>query len=264
MPRGRGAELLAEKIALSALNVCLKLPSENAMQLDSIRTLNKNSLGSRIRLERKQRGWTLAELSAATGITSSALSKAENGKIALGYENLRRVAEGFGIEVGKLFEVRENLAAARRSHSRMKDAATIEIPGYHLRYLARDLIKKRFVPMVVTVNARTLEEAGGLKHHDGDEVYFVVSGAATLHTSVYAPLTVSEGECVYMDGRTPHAFIKHGRKPATIFSVNEGYPVFSTETGEICLDESVRQIEIGHTVSERRLRPKRGRKSSRR
>lgn len=195
----------------------------------------KMPLGSRMREARKRRGWTLETLSGLTGISASALSKAENGKIALGYGNLQKVARGLGIEIAELFTPLQHEAAGRRSHSRPQNARTVRIPGYLMKYLATDLVAKRFVPMLVTVKARTVTEAGGLKHHGGEEVYYVISGTAVLHTSAYAPLTVKAGECVYMDGRVGHAFVTKGSTPAKIFSVNEGYPVFSAESGELCI-----------------------------
>lgn len=196
-------------------------------------------LGVRIREERKRRAWTLAELSVRSGISASALSKVENGRITLGYDNLRRVARGLGIDVSGLFSTGENEAPGRRSHSRAGPRQAVRIPGYRLHYLATDLVGKRFVPMLVTVTARNLDEAGGLKVHGGEEVYYVVEGTAVLHSSAYAPLTVRAGECVYMDGRIGHAFVSGGSKPAKIFSVNEGHAVYSFESGEQCLPGGV-------------------------
>ncbi len=85
--------------------------------------------------------------------------------------------------------------------------------------------------MLVEIKARTLEEAGGLKVHKGEEVYYVVSGTAVLHTSDYAPARVRSGECIFMDGETGHAFTTSSHR-AVIFSVNEGYPVFFAATGQ--------------------------------
>lgn len=206
----------------------------------------KRPLGVRLREERKRRAWTLATLGARCGISASALSKVENGRITLGYDNLRRVARGLGIDVSALFAGEENQAPGRRSHSRADARQAVRIPGYRLHYLATELVGKRFVPMLVTVTARDLAQAGGLKFHGGEEVYYVVEGTAVLHSSAYAPVKVRAGECIYMDGRIGHAFVASGAKPAKIFSVNEGYAVHSLETGELCLPGGIQSAaELG-------------------
>ena len=52
------------------------------------------SLGARVRGIRKQNDMTLAEVSAATGISVSALSKIENDQTSPTFSNLMRLAEG--------------------------------------------------------------------------------------------------------------------------------------------------------------------------
>ena len=208
-------------------------------------------LARRLRAERQTRGWTLAALAGRCGVSTATLSKVENGRMGLGYENLLKVAKGLGIPVTDLFEGADG--GGRRSLTGKQSARRVLIPGYDLYYFATDVLKKRLVPMLVEVKARTLEEAGGLKFHKGEEVYYVVSGTAVLHTSDYAPIKVRTGQCVFMDGQTGHAFTT-GDDSTVIFSVNEGYPVHLAATGALFDEAAVARKPPGHKRASRTAR----------
>lgn len=213
-------------------------------------------LGRRIRSERQSREWTLTDLARRCGVSAATLSKVENGRMGLGYENLIRVADGLGIPVTELFETEAGTAeGGRRSLTAKAGARRFVIPGYDLYYFAADVLRKRLVPMLIKVKARTLEEAGGLRFHKGEEVYYVVAGTAVLHTSDYAPLRVRAGECVFMDGQTGHAFTAR-RDGAVIFSVNEGYPVYSAATGAVFDVEEVARKRPRHRRATSEAMPK--------
>lgn len=191
-----------------------------------------NSLARRLRVERREQGLTLKQVAERAGLAASTLSKVENGLISLSFRNLRMLARGLQIDVASLFDDPVGATGGRRSVTRKSEGKSGWMPGCHLRLLATDLLAKRLSPMIMTVTAHTLEEADGLKVHGGEEVYFVISGDAALVTDQYAPLSLSQGDCVYMDGRTAHAFISVGDADAVIFAINEGHPVYSAESGE--------------------------------
>ena len=56
-------------------------------------------LGRRIRVERNRRDWTQRELADRAGLNQPAVSEIERGK-AHTYDNLRRVADAFGVDLG--------------------------------------------------------------------------------------------------------------------------------------------------------------------
>lgn len=58
----------------------------------------------RIRYWRKQRGWTLKELSARCGIAFQLLSDYEIGRIDPPSSKLGLIAQALGVQVGDLFE----------------------------------------------------------------------------------------------------------------------------------------------------------------
>ena len=68
---------------------------------------DRREIGARIRLERLKRRWTLADLSADTGIKIPNLSRLENGKHLPSLETLERVAGAFDLPVAALVSARD-------------------------------------------------------------------------------------------------------------------------------------------------------------
>jgi hypothetical protein len=61
--------------------------------------LTRRQIGARVRAERAARGWTLAELSARTGIKVPNLSRLEKGRHMPSLETLEKVADAMGLPV---------------------------------------------------------------------------------------------------------------------------------------------------------------------
>lgn len=234
--------------------------TQQAAPTRSMRPGDAATLGARVRAERSGRQWTLAELARRSGLSASTLSKVERGHMSLSYRSLLNLARAFRIDVSRLFTVAPQASdRGKRSVTRRRGGRRRTITGCRLRLLAADLLQKRLVPMVMTVTARTLEEAGGLKCHEGEEVYYVLSGTTQLLTDLYAPLRLEAGDCIYMHGGTGHAFVSVGDEDAVIFAVNEGYPVYSVETGELelTLNEPDAVLHVGAARARTRRAPAR-------
>ncbi len=60
------------------------------------------TLGPKVRALRKNQRKTLAEVSKATGLSISALSKIENDQVSPTFANLMRLAEGLGVSLSDL------------------------------------------------------------------------------------------------------------------------------------------------------------------
>ncbi|WP_343703230.1 helix-turn-helix transcriptional regulator [Chitinophaga sp.] len=61
-------------------------------------------LGERLKIARKKKGITIAELENLTGIHGTVISKIENGKKNIWITTLVRLAEGLEVKMGKLVE----------------------------------------------------------------------------------------------------------------------------------------------------------------
>jgi transcriptional regulator with XRE-family HTH domain len=60
-------------------------------------------LGKRLRDHRRQRGWTLQQMAAATGVAISTLSKVERGHMSPTYDKLLQLSRGLGVDIAEFF-----------------------------------------------------------------------------------------------------------------------------------------------------------------
>jgi len=181
--------------------------------------------GAALKALRAKHGWTLAEVSSRTGLTVSALSKAENDKTALSLEKLVMLSEGLDIDVSELFGTAAGeptlvQGATRRSVTRGGEGQEIEMKMGRYIYLATDLLHKKMIPIIGEVFTRDISEYDEFLHHDGEEFVYVVEGTLELHTALYAPVRLEVGDSVYFDSGMKHAYVAVGDGPCRILSVN--------------------------------------------
>lgn len=183
-------------------------------------------LGRTLKAIRAQLDMTLAEVSARTGLAVSTLSKVERGKLTLTYDNLVRLSEGLHIDISAFFENEpyafDTLAqavTARRTLTRRGDGTQVETTNYGYVYLCTDLSRKAMVPSLVTIRARSLVEFDKLSTHPGEEFMYVLRGAVEVHTEHYEPVTLKQGDSLYIDSTMGHATVTAGARDALLLSV---------------------------------------------
>ncbi len=172
---------------------------------------------------RKSRGWTLKTLSEATGVSISALSKIENGQTGVSFETVRRILRSLSLRFDDLIGGEAARGGnGRRAINRRGSGTHVQAGGRNYELFATDLLRRRMIPMITTVHARTLAEWGELTSHPGEEWMYVLSGAIDLHTEHYAPLRLEPGDSVYIDAEMAHALVSLGDEPARVLSVVDG------------------------------------------
>jgi transcriptional regulator with XRE-family HTH domain len=181
-------------------------------------------IGQQIRRRRRARRMNLQEMSDATGLSISTLSKIENDLSELSYTRMIAISEALGINLTELVSGAEvgntpPVVTARRSITRVHEGSITDDLNYTSRYLNTDISKKQMIPAIVTVKHRSLEEFGPMSEHTGEEFILVLSGEIELHTEHYNPVKLSEGETVYIDSTMPHAMISVGEGLSQVLSI---------------------------------------------
>jgi transcriptional regulator with XRE-family HTH domain len=160
-------------------------------------------VGPRLRALRQRRGTTLADLSAATGISVSTLSRLESGRRRPNLELLLPLAEAHGVPLDDLV-----------------GAPATGDPRIHLRPLSRN--GRTIVPltrrpggvqaykMVIPAHREAQEphreaQQPDLKVHEGYEWMYVLNGKMRLLLG-QQDLVLSPGEAAEFDTRLPHWF----------------------------------------------------------
>lgn len=169
------------------------------------------TIGSLLRALRARNGWTLKEMSERCGIPLSTLSKVEHDRLTLTYDKLLQLSQRLNIRMSELFaeqdEAAEQPVTARRSIGRIQDAIRVNTPNYDYYYMCPELRRKRMIPVLTRVRAKSIREFGDLVHHSGEEYIHVLEGRAEVHTEFYDPIVLEAGESVYIDSNMGHAYI---------------------------------------------------------
>lgn len=172
---------------------------------------SQSTLGTVLRGLRTRHGWTLKEMSAKTGIPVSTLSKIEHDRLTLSYDKLQQLSRRLGLRMSELFaegpEAEVPQVTARRSIGSMERALRVDTANYDYHYLCTDLRRKRMIPILTRIRARSTEEFGDLVSHSGEELVYVLEGKIVVHTEHYDPVVLDKGEAIYIDSTMGHAYL---------------------------------------------------------
>jgi len=182
------------------------------------------TLGGVMRALRAHNGWTLKEMSDRSGIPVSTLSKVEHDRLTLTYDKLQQLSQRLGIRMSDLFaessDTAETSVTARRSIGRLDRAIQVTTPNYDYHYLCPELRRKRMIPILTNIRAKTVEEFGDLVRHSGEEYIYVIDGRIEVHTEFYDPVLLEEGESIYLDSQMGHAYVvADGCEEATVLGI---------------------------------------------
>src|SRR4051812_48719914 len=182
------------------------------------------TLGKLLRALRAHNGWTLKEMSDRSGIPVSTLSKVEHDRLTLTYDKLQQLSQRLGVRMSDLFaetsDSAETSVTARRSIGRLDRAIQVTTPNYDYHYLCPELRRKRMIPILTNIRAKTVEEFGDLVRHSGEEYIYVIDGRIEVHTEFYDPVVLEKGESIYIDSQMGHAYVvAEGCEQATVLGI---------------------------------------------
>ncbi|NEE00048.1 helix-turn-helix domain-containing protein [Phytoactinopolyspora halotolerans] len=164
------------------------------------------AVGTRLRALRRQRETTLADLSAATGISVSTLSRLESGARKPTLELLLPLAKAHGVTLDELV-----------------DAPPTGDPRVHLRPVSRygmtmlPLTRRaggiQAYKLVIPGNDRPKEPDP--QTHEGYEWFYVLNGRLRVVLAEH-DVVLSPGEAAEFDTRVPHWFSAAGAEPVEL------------------------------------------------
>src|SRR3712207_334217 len=145
---------------MSQLENCQMRGERTAMAMGD----GQPTLGKLLRGLRARHGWTLREMSDRSGIPVSTLSKVEHDRLTLTYDKLQQLSQRLGMRMSDLFaessETPEAPVTARRSIGRLDRSIQVTTPNYDYHYLCHELRRKRMIPIITTIRAKTVEQFG--------------------------------------------------------------------------------------------------------
>src|SRR5690242_19151290 len=124
--------------------------TEGGLRVESAFVSDVPAPSSAIRDVRIAQGLSLRALSARAGLPYSTLSKLENGKMALTYDKLIRLAQALNVDLKDILASPEEpaapIAVGRRSVTRAGEALDADSENHVHHYPAADLLGKMMIP----------------------------------------------------------------------------------------------------------------------
>lgn len=213
----------ARKIPAPKLARATAAQNTTASPASSTATAHAPNLGECLRAIRFKRRLSLADVSAATGLASSTLSRVETNQLSLTYAKLVQLSRGLQVDLAELLSAQvggaSQPAMTRRTLTAPGEGTVVAVGTSAYRYMCTELSAKRMTPMTAEIRARKLDETNGLLSHPGEEFVYVLSGTVQLLTDIYEPLTVVTGACIYFDSTMRHTYLALGDTPAMILCI---------------------------------------------
>ena len=192
-------------------------------------TRKTNTLGSLVRALRRQKGWTLRQMSERVGIPPSTLAKVEQDKLSLTYDKLQQLTARVGLTMAEFLAQADppkvdepKVVTARRSLTRDGNSIQVSTPNYDYEYLCADLREKRMVPILTRIRAHDIKEFGEPVRHQGEEFVFVLEGTVEVHLQFYTSVVLKAGEGIYLDSTMGHAYVAKDCETALVLGVCSG------------------------------------------
>jgi len=180
-----------------------------SVQAEARRGADRLNIGERLKSLRKGKAYSLGQLAKLTDISEATLSRIENQQTLVSAHNLYILSRVLGIDITAFFEDGgQAMGSGVRSLCRRGEGIALDTARFGAQVLCADLANKKMHPFINEVSARSLEDAGGLNAHAGEEFLHVLAGRLVLHTAFYAPLALEAGDSLYFDGAMGHAYVK--------------------------------------------------------
>ncbi len=176
-------------------------------------------VGTRIKLLREERGFTLEDLSDLTGFEVSQLEAIENGDLKPQLGTVMKLSKALDLAVGRLVSgMGTKLYAITRKNERKPIARSASKTSkknvYSYMSLAPEVQGRNMEALIVQLEKSEEQE---ISVHNGEEFVFVLDGTVSL-TIAKETYELEPGDSAYYLSTTPH-YITAKTEKATILAV---------------------------------------------
>ena len=132
--------------------------------------IQANQIGARLKEIRRTLDRTLAEVSQATGVSISNLSKIENNQISPSFDIMKRIGDGLAVSIEDFVRPgTKDVVSGRKTKTRRGEGDHFTSGQYDYRAHASELSRKAMVPLEIVVHARAVDEFDHWSQHRGEE-----------------------------------------------------------------------------------------------
>ena len=181
----------------------------------------ETAIGRQVRLLRKKKGWTIAQLAAEMTVSEGMVSKIENGQVSPSLSMLQLLADTLSAPLTTLFQgYEENRPAMHVKAGEGVEAARAGTrAGHHYTLLGH--LSAQSSAVVVEPYLITLTEASDTFEtfqHDGMEFLYMLEGCVTYRhgSNLYH---LEPGDSLFFDADAPHGPESLRELPARYLSI---------------------------------------------
>jgi transcriptional regulator with XRE-family HTH domain len=171
-------------------------------------------IGPKIKLLRKERQFTLQDLSDKTGLSKPLISQVENSLVIPPLPTLLKISKALRVPITYFISEEENRATLLKGKE-LNDAPKRLVEGrdastYTYTSLVEGWTGKKMKPLYVVLSQVAKDKISPLAHH-GDEFIYVLEGQmeVTYEDTVFV---LEAGDSLYLDARVPHGYRSLSRK----------------------------------------------------
>ena len=177
---------------------------------DALPLLDRAAVGRRLRQVRKARQLTLKQLSEASGVPVSTLSKMELAQVSVSYEKLAAAARALNVDIAQLFRasgtadtpvpvtvVVDSLAAV----------AGYATGAYDYHPIAGAFPERRMTPAYARIIARERGQFDDFIRHPGQEFALVLSGRVRIEFETGEAVSIGPQETAYFNSQVGHIYL---------------------------------------------------------
>lgn len=167
------------------------------------------NIGLRIRELRQQRGQTLEQVAAETGLSVSFISMLERDKVSISVDNLEKLANYFQVHMVHFFrnEAASPVQVTRRDEIVKSLALTSKGPATVT--LLSNRPDARMEPLLVAIAPG--KEEPHFREHEADVLLYVLEGDATLISEAGEEIELNQGDMAYYVN-VPHRRVANASK----------------------------------------------------
>ena len=187
-------------------------PLTGRMPAASVESIN---LGRRIRELRLTRKFSLKQLAAGAGVSTSLVSQIENNRVDPSLSTLRKIALTMGVPV---FALIAESAPGEASFIPKSRRRRVSFPqgGPEYEIIHSELTKKMGI-MIGTLPAGGMTSEEPIAH-DGEECLVILKGRVQVEFQAGCR-ELKEGDSLYFDSSAPHRLVNPGRTPCRYYLI---------------------------------------------
>ena len=172
--------------------------------------LDRAVVGQRLRQVRKARQMTLKQLSEASGVPLSTLSKMELAQVSVSYEKLAAAARALNVDIAQLLRASGPVSTpvpVTVVVDSLPAAAGYSTGTYNYYPIAGDFPERRMTPAYARIIARERGQFDDFIRHPGQEFALVLSGRVRIEFETGEAVSIGPQETAYFDSQVGHIYL---------------------------------------------------------